>query len=97
MYTLEEMQLWLRQERGFNLRWLWLPFRKRHIESWQATIDWHLDESTDEDFAQLWVAQDCYGPGFLELVERSELRRSEKIAAERMDAERIAATELKSG
>ncbi len=75
MYTLEEMYIWVRKERGLNLRWLWSPFRKRYIDGWQATIDWHLDDSSDEDFAELAKATACYGSGFLGLVRRSQGRR----------------------
>jgi hypothetical protein len=75
MYTLEEMYIWLRKERGLNLRWLWSPFRRRYIDGWQATIDWYLDDRSDEDFDDLAKAVACYGSGFLELVGRSQARR----------------------
>ena len=81
MYTLEEMHLWLRKERGLNWRWLWGPFRRRHIKAWEATIAWHLDDSSDEDFAELEKAQECYSEGFLKLVKQSQVRRASRAAS----------------
>jgi hypothetical protein len=75
MYTLEEMTLWLKRERGWRLLYFWSRFHKKHIESWSSTIDWHLDTSSPQDYADFWKAEACYGPDFKAAVRRSQARR----------------------
>jgi hypothetical protein len=74
MYSLEEMTLWLRRERAWRLVYFWSPFHYDHIKSWQATVDWHLGQSSPEDFEDFEESIDCYGPDFIEAVRTSRNR-----------------------
>jgi hypothetical protein len=81
MYTLEEMTLWLKRERGLRPFYFWSRFHQQHIESWSKTIDWHLDTSSPEDFSDFEKARACYGPDFIVAVDRSKARVKAKLDA----------------
>ena len=86
MYSLEEMLLWLRRERAWGLVYFWSRTHRNHVKSWKSTIEWHLDHSSLEDFAQFEEAIKCYGADFIAAVRRSQnriaRRKAEEINAE---------------
>ena len=82
MYSLEEMLLWLQRERAWNLIYFWSQTHRSHINSWQSTIEWHLDQSSEQDFAQFETAIRCYGKDFIAAVRQSQHRISVKAKGE---------------
>ncbi|HVQ06922.1 MAG TPA: hypothetical protein VMS43_00655 [Allosphingosinicella sp.] len=88
MYSLEEMTLWLRRERVWGRVYFWSSFHREHVKTWQDTINWHLDDSSYQDFADVEAAIECYGPDFLDAVEASKDRRPRPApSAQAMPAE----------
>ncbi len=75
MYTFEEMTLWLRREQAWGRIYFWSRSHKDHIESWYATVRWHLDQCSVEDIADYEEALPCYGPDFRQEVSASLERR----------------------